>query len=181
MSKITTGKVRLSYANVWTPKETEGGDLKYTACLIIPKADTATIEKIEAIVEDLKKEALTHYKGKLPKDFNFPLRDGDERDDADSNFADSYYLNCSTKQKPTIVSLEKDEDGKFKRITDESAVYSGCYVRASINFFFYTKGKGGISVGLNNIQKLADGDKLAGASKPEDDFSEEFEMDDELL
>jgi hypothetical protein len=59
-------------------------------------------------------------------------------------------------------------------------VYSGCYIRASINFYaFNTNGNRGIACGLNNIQKLADGTPLGGHSRAEDDFADLDDDDDE--
>jgi hypothetical protein len=54
--------------------------------------------------------------------------------------------------------------------TDE--FYSGCYGRASINFYaFSVDGNKGIAAGLNNVQKLADGERLGGGSRASDDFT----------
>jgi hypothetical protein len=49
------------------------------------------------------------------------------------------------------------------------------YGRASINFYaFNTNGNKGIACGLNNIQKLRDGEPLGGKSRAEDDFNDGF-------
>ena len=58
-------------------------------------------------------------------------------------------------------------------------IYSGCYVRASINAYaFNIQGNSGVSFGLNNIQKVRDGEPLGGGgSKAEDDFDDDFEDD----
>lgn len=46
MSKVITGKVRFSYANVWEPKAgQEGWEPRYSVSLIIPKSDTKTKER----------------------------------------------------------------------------------------------------------------------------------------
>ena len=47
-TKVVTGVVRLSYANVWEPVSINGGTPKYSVSLIIPKSDTKTIEAINA-------------------------------------------------------------------------------------------------------------------------------------
>ncbi len=39
-TKVVTGVVRLSYANVREPKSINGGAEKYSVSLIIPKSDT---------------------------------------------------------------------------------------------------------------------------------------------
>ena len=69
------------------------------------------------------------------------------------------------------MSRYAGDDGKPERITHPSQIYSGCIVRASLNAFAYDRaGNRGISLGLNNIQKLADGERLDGRLKAEDDF-----------
>ena len=66
-------------------------------------------------------------------------------------------------------------------IIDPEEVYSGCYGRASINFYaFNTNGNRGVGVGLNNIQKLSDGDHLgASRASAESDFGGEDFTDEE--
>ena len=57
---------------------------------------------------------------------------------------------------------------------NRSEVYSGCYGRVSLNFYaYFVNGNRGIAAGLNNIQKIRDGEPLAGKSRAEDDFSSE--------
>ena len=41
--KFVTGLVRLSYANIWAPKEDLSGRMRYSASLLIKKSDTKTI------------------------------------------------------------------------------------------------------------------------------------------
>ena len=50
-TKVVTGVVRLSYANVWEPASINGSNPKYSVSLIIPKADTKTIDAINAAVD----------------------------------------------------------------------------------------------------------------------------------
>ena len=50
-TKVITGEVRLSYANVWEPKSINGGKERYSVSVIIPKSDQKTIEKIEKAVD----------------------------------------------------------------------------------------------------------------------------------
>jgi hypothetical protein len=63
-------------------------------------------------------------------------------------------------------------------IMERSAIYSGVYARASVNFYaFNSNGNKGIACGLNNIQKLRDGQPLGGKSRAEDDFATESDED----
>ena len=49
-TKVVTGIVRLSYANVWEPASINGSKPKYSVSLIIPKGDTKTIADINAAI-----------------------------------------------------------------------------------------------------------------------------------
>ena len=61
-------------------------------------------------------------------------------------------------------------------IMDREEVYSGCYCRFSVNFYpFSASGNNGVAVGLNNVQKVGDGERLAGRSRAEDDFADDGE------
>ena len=52
------------------------------------------------------------------------------------------------------------------------------YGRASINFYAYNaNGNKGIACGLNNLQKIRDGEPLGGKAKAEDDFATEDDDD----
>lgn len=45
-TKVVTGKVRFCYVNVFEPTAMNEGDTpKYNICVLIPKSDTATIDK----------------------------------------------------------------------------------------------------------------------------------------
>lgn len=182
VTRVTTGKVRLSYFKGWKPEAMEeGADPKYSTAILIPKTDTKTIEAIEAGCDFLESEVKAKNKGKLPANWKRPLRDGDEERSGDSNYAGMLFLNASSKNKPGIVGLERDEAGKLKKIEDEDQVYSGAYARVSVNLYaFDKKGNRGIAAGLENIQKVADGEKLAGGGSADTDFDEEYEPEDAL-
>ena len=46
-TKVITGKVRFSYVNIFKARGFNGGDEKYSICLLIPKEDQAPRDKIE--------------------------------------------------------------------------------------------------------------------------------------
>lgn len=52
-TQITTGKVRFSYCNLFTPRAVqEGATPKYSVTLLIPKSDKATMQKIKAAMDE---------------------------------------------------------------------------------------------------------------------------------
>lgn len=176
---ITTGKVRFSYLNVFTPRSMNDGDTaKYSVSLIIPKDDTATIEKIQAAIKKAYQNGKSVFGGKLPKSWKNPLRDGDtDRDDDDPAYEGCYFVNASTTRKPGIV------DKDMNAILNVEELYSGCYGRVNVNFYaFNVSGNKGVACGLNHLQKLADGEALGGSRvSVEDAFAEEWADDDDSL
>lgn len=161
-TKVVTGKVRFSYLHCWEPHvAVEGQTPKYSVSLLIPKSDTETVARIKAACEAAIQ---AKWPTKRPPNLRMPLRDGDAEDKG-PEYAGHWFLNVSSKQKPGIV------DATLNPILDPAELYSGCYGRASINAFAYDQaGNRGVSFGLLNLQKLADGEPLGGRSRPEDDF-----------
>ena len=179
-TKVITGvKTRWSYVNAWEPKSINGGVPKYSVSLIIPKSDTKTIEKIQAAIQAAYDEGQGKLKGNgksVPalSVLKTPLRDGDAERPDDEAYADSYFINANSGTAPGIVDADRQP------ILDRSEVYSGVYGRASINFYaFNSNGNKGIACGLNNLQKIKDGESLGGKSRAEDDF--DMEEDDDFL
>ena len=164
--RVVTGKVRFSYVNVFQPVDKgDGKTPKYSVSIIIPKSDKETVAKINAAFEQAKANSAAYFGGVVPKMLKGGLRDGDAEKD-DPAYANSYFINANSAQKPGVV------DADLNPILDPNEFYSGCYGRASISFFAYnSNGSKGIGCGLNNVQKLEDGDKLGGASSAADDFS----------
>lgn len=123
-TRVITGEVRLSYANIWEPKSINGSDPKYSVSLLIPKSDTATVKAIEAAIEEALQAGIGKFGGKIPPrgSLKLPLRDGDtERED--EAYAGHYFLNANSKNPPQVV------DASVAPILDRAEVYSGCYGR----------------------------------------------------
>lgn len=178
-TKVVTGKVRFCYANVFEPTTMNEGDTpKYNVCILIPKDDTKTIDKIKNAIEAAKqagKAKLADKNGKIPSNIKIPLRDGDDERSDDPAFENCYFINANSQRKPSIV------DKELNPIMDRDEFYSGCYGRASLNFYAFNVQSKGVAAGLNNLQKLEDGEMLAGGSSAEDDFGGDNEWSDELM
>ena len=177
-TKVITGvNTRWSYVNAWEPKSINGGAPKYSVSLIIPKSDTKTLEKIRAAIQAAYEEGQSKLKGNgrsVPalSALKTPLRDGDAERPDDEAYANSYFVNANSGTVPGIVDADRNP------ILERSEVYSGVYGRASINFYaFNSNGNKGIACGLNNLQKIRDGEPLGGKSRAEDDFAEADEED----
>lgn len=179
MKVITGPNTRWSYANVWEPKSINGGAPKYSVSLIIPKSDKTTVDKINAAIKVAYEEGQSKLKGNgrsVPalSAIKTPLRDGDLERPDDEAYANSYFINANSPSAPGIVDADRNT------IIDRSEVYSGVYGRASISLYaFNSNGNKGIACGLNNLQKIRDGEPLGGKSRAEDDFA--TDVDDDFL
>jgi hypothetical protein len=176
-TRVVTGKVRFSFVNVFEARAFgEGQEPKYSVMLLIPKSDVGTVTRIKKAIDAAAQKGLaTKFNGKMPAVLKTTFKDADKDMDQDGEiFADKwdytknhYIINVSTKNQPQIV------DGQLNPIINPTEFYSGCYGRASINFFAYNNnGNKGISAGLNNLQKLEDGEPLGGMTTAEQDFAE---------
>ena len=167
-TKVITGKVRFSYVNVFEPQvPQDGGDPKYSVTLLIPKSDTATVNKIKAAINEARENfCKRNGASALPANPVTPLHDGDG---VKPNSGEPYgpeckgmwVMNVSARdtQKPVVVDEFGNEiSGPSTNCSNPSAVYSGCYGRASINFYGYSNKRKGIGAGLLGIKKLHDGE-----------------------
>lgn len=181
-TKVITGKVRLSYAHLFEPHSSfEGNAPKYSTVILVPKTDKATIRAIRAAQQEaLELGKSSKFNGTIPKNWKNTFRDGDEEADLEKNpeYEGHMFMTVSNSTKVGLV------DQQLRPITDPAELYSGCYARVSINAFpFSASGNKGVSFGLNNVQKLAEGEPFGNVSRAEDDFEalDPEDLDDDIL
>ena len=176
-TRVVTGKVRFSFVNVFEARAFgENTEAKYSVMLLIPKTDTATLSRMRAAIDAAAQKGLqTKFGGKMPTILKTTLKDADKDTNQDGDTlasvwpetAGHYVINVSSKTQPQVV------DANLNPIINPTEFYSGCYGRASINFFAYNNsGNKGISAGLNNLQKLEDGESLGSITTAEQDFAD---------
>ena len=178
-TKIITGVCRLSYANIWQAKSINGGAPKYSTSVLIPKSDMKTIANVKAAIEAAYYEGESKLKGNsktVPAltSLKIPLRDGDMERPDDEAYAGHWFLNANSNTAPGVVDANREP------IYDTSEIYSGVYARVSLTFYaFNSNGNRGIACGLQNIQKVRDGESLGGKPKAEEDFNDGFQVEDD--
>lgn len=174
-TRIMTGKVRLSYAHLFKPYAANAGqEEKYSCTILVPKHDVATKAKIDAAINAAIEKGITgKWAGVKPPRPSTPIHDGDSTRPSDGaeygpeckgHWVFTAYANADFA--PGIIDAMKHP------ILNQSEIYSGIYARVSVTFYPYaTGGKKGIGAGLNNVQKLADGEPLAASAiRAEDEF-----------
>jgi hypothetical protein len=171
IKRVVTGKVRLSYANLITPRAQKQGDkLKYSTTLLIPKSDIATKQRVDAAINAAIQEGVvSKWNGARPAQPAIPIYDGDGIRPTGEYFSPEckghWVMTASSEQRPQIVDINMNE------IINPTEIYSGMYARVSIRFFpYFNSGKKGIGCGLGNVQKLEDGEPLGGRTNAADDF-----------
>ena len=173
---ITTGQVRLSYAHLFKPvANSQGGEPKFSVTILLPKTDVATKARLDAAVQAAKQLGVNaKWGGKMPTILDVPIYDGDGvRPSSGEAFGPEckghwvFTARANADRAPEIV------DASLNPIINQSEVYSGIYARVSLDLYPYAhvSGKRGIGISLGNVQKLADGEPLAGQRvSVEDDF-----------
>lgn len=170
MSNLVTGKVRFSYANVFEPRQTPNGDLKYSVTLLIPKSDANTYQRIvNELNKTLEEGVASVFKGVMPASPKMPIYDGDGVRPSGEAFEPEckghWVMTANSNSAPEIV------DASCNPILSKNEFYSGCYGRASLRFYAYNQnGNKGVGCGLGNVQKLEDGQPLDGRTTAAEDF-----------
>lgn len=167
------GEVRFSYPNVFVPRDDNNGKAKYSCCVLISKDNTAAIDLLTQKINAAKALGKTKcWEGKIPAVLKGPLHDGDEERHDDPAFAGHYFFNCSSVNKPGVAVL--DAGLLTDAIPGGDDFYAGCYGAVVINLFPYSNsGNRGVGVGLTNVVKTRDGERLAGGSASvEDSFGD---------
>lgn len=168
--KFKTSKAVLSFPKLFKPEAFNEGKPKFK-CSLIWDDDEVDL----TLLKKVGKKAVKDWGKKVPKNFIYPWRDGEEREQTGYGEGKTF-MNVSS-EFPVLV-IDKNGD----KITDESEIYAGCIVRAIVAPFVYEKPKKGLSFALLAVQKLADGDPL-GTMANADDFGDddlsEFEDDED--
>jgi len=164
MDNINTSKFRVSFPYVFRPAKPmqAGAEPKYSIVMLFPKgADLSALRKaaVEAATEKWGAD-----QNKWPKNMRNPFRNQGEKQ-FEGYEEGAFFITATSKQRPGLV------DQKLNDIIEDRDFYPGCYARASVKAFAYSQaGNHGVSFGLQNVQKLAEGDPLGGRTKPTDDF-----------
>ena len=163
MDKCTTPEFRVSFPAVFKPTAFEGAEPKYSVTMLFDKRTDISALKALAKAALIKKWPDPASRPTTMR--NPPFRDGDKEKPDVAGYANTIFVRASSKIRPGIV------DAGRNAILDETDFYAGCYARATLVAYGYDqKGNKGVAFGLQNIQKLRDGEAFSGRAKAEDDF-----------
>lgn len=142
---------------------------KYSVrAVFLPNAD------LSAMKQQAQTAAQEKWGSNVPKTLRSPFRRNEELDNPVIGVPDDAIVmtfSANEDRRPGVV------DANLQDIIDEAECYSGAWYRAQVRAFAYEKsGNKGVSFGLQNLQKLRDGEPLGGrmpASKAFDEVPSE--------
>ncbi len=117
----------------------------------------------------------------FPDDVRAKFKSGYFRDGSEKSHAGFKGMKFLTLSRTEEIGAPGVVDAGLQPIVDKSEIYDGCYAVATVNLYCWShnSGKKGVNFGLQNFQKIADGDKLVGTN-PEDDFDPIDQPDENL-
>lgn len=186
--RLQTPKGRLSFPFIFKPRPAEkpGDKEKFSLSLIFDEAAQKTPEW-EAIKAEVRSVAVAKFgqeklvnpeTGKpdvdpkkntkkaviVPKAIKNPIRSGDEKE-LDGYGPGTVFISATSERAPGVVG------GDLKPV-DDKGCYAGCYARATVTVYAYDRPDSkGVTFGLRNVQKMADGDPFGGGGDPTKDFA----------
>ena len=171
--KALTPEFRVSFPNVFKPQVNKFNNREeYTVVAVFPLG--ADLSKLKEAAEAAIIAKWGADKKKWPSKLRTPFRDQaekaknvDGKQVLPQGFEEgAIFMNLKSNKKPGLVDASNED------IIDSSEFYPGCWARASINAYAYdAAGNTGVSFGLNNLQKLRDGEPLGGRTLAQDDFA----------
>lgn len=180
MSSVILPEARANYVFLTKPrknKQRPEAEPAYSVVLAFDKDeidDTEGFKELKAAMLALAREKAGDNALKLLKTGRIvnPIKDGSEMVNKDGDPMEDFE-NCYviTARRRADLGPPGLVDAKVRPITDPTEVYSGMRCIASVNPFFYeVEGKRGIGIGLNNVQKTADGERVGGKPDPKSEF-----------
>ena len=182
--KMLTPEFRVSFPNVFEAVKVNPTDknAKFGVTAVFQTAETAksksagtkvvSIEGLKALCRNVAVEKFGADRAKWPP-LKFPFRDGAEpvKKDKDGFGPGIIFVSLQSTSKPGIVDSYAGPDGRSAPLTAQTDFYPGCYARAEVNAYYWKfMGREGVSLGLQNLQKLRDGERLGGRGDAADSF-----------
>lgn len=189
--KMILKNVRVCYVNVFNasaPKNAKPNAAKlYSITPLVPKDNKDTVAMVTAARDAAIKDGIAKGKfqaaaTKLPT-FKMCLRDGDAEHAAGTRgeeFKGHYFFSCNRYEGQGPPDVVKMDGGEIVDVLDRKEIYSGMVAALDINFYAFNNQSVGIACGLNNVLKMADGDRLDGRQSGTSAFKDIVEDGEEM-
>ena len=161
ISNTLTPEFRAGFVALFKPSRPANTtqDPKYSVRALFPPTTN-----LDALKKAAHQAAVEKWGDKIPKTIRSPFRRNDELENPVPGIGDDWIVmtfSAKEDRRPGLVGP------KLEDIIDDSLVYSGCWMRAEVRAYAYDQqGNRGVSFGLQNVQKLRDGEPLGSAKIP---------------
>lgn len=179
--KLKTPAFRVSFPKVFEAESFNGGAPKFSVAAVWDPSKFTPAEKrlwqaMTDLCDEVSMERFKKKMSELPANFKRAIRDGAEKADLAGYGEGTLFANLSSKMKPGLIDRTKGGSP----ITDENEFYPGCYAIATVSAYSYDQGGGkGVALGLQNLMKVGDGDRLDSRTDAGDDFADDLDVDDD--
>lgn len=150
-------KPKFGCSAVWTPTKFSDKDKKLWQAIM------------KAVDDESVRTFKKHWK-ELPATIKRGIRKGEEKGDMEGYGAGTVFANLTTKMRPGVVDLSGSKIGPEEGNAEE--IYPGCYCRATVTVYSYNNKGKGVALGLMNVQKVKDGERLDSRTDAGEDFKE---------
>lgn len=177
MIKCMTPVFRVSFPQMFEAKKIgDSGKAKYGLVCLFTVAEiekSATEKKLwEGMVAAAKQAAQEKWPKGIPQGLQSPFRKGEEKEQFQGYGPGVVFISATTMTRPGLV------DASLQKIIAPEEFYAGCYARATVNPYAWEfMGKKGVSFGLQNVQKVKEGEPFSARTQAEDDFNAETSPD----
>lgn len=169
--RLMTPVFRVSFPQLFEAKAYGDGEAKFSLSAIVRK-DVSGKDKqlLAAMYKAAEKVAIDKFgeaafrKMRKLNQFKWPIRDGEEKD-LDGYGPDVVFFTLSTKMAPGVI-------GRNKEPLQEKDLYAGCYARATVSPYAFDNKSKGVAFGLNNVQKVGEGEAFTQRTTADEDFEE---------
>lgn len=173
-SNLPGAQPKYSCQAIWTPSKFSEKDKKLWAALNAEIFRVCTEQfKLKGPFKS-RTEMHNALREKLGDNVKFGIRDGKQRADQKGYGEGTFFASLTSIAPPGVVNLAKEDISPADGNADE--MYPGAVFRARVTVYAYDKNGGkGYALGLGNLQKIKDGERLDSRVAAADDFDEEVD------
>ena len=158
-----------SFPNLFEPSGLPGTEPKYSITVLFDKKEDLSQLKAACDAAVLKKwpDAASR-----PANITMPVMDGDDKKDASGKQRPEFEGRKYILAKAKMSHPPKAIQANLQPILDASEIYGGAEVKVSVSAYGWNfGGKNGVSLGLNVVQKVGEGEKFGGSVDIQDEFT----------
>ncbi|MET3995865.1 hypothetical protein ABID65_007537 [Bradyrhizobium sp. S3.9.2] len=184
-TRFTTPVFRMSFPNLYVARKSgDDPDAKpkfglsaiWTPANFTPREKELWLKIMKELDAISRKDFGSPWK-ELPDNVRRGVRDGCAKSGLEGYGKGTRFANLTTQSRPGVITKDKEDIGPEHG--NAELIYPGCYCRATVNVYSFglkkgSKGKG-VALGLFNVQKVKDGERLDNRTAAKDDFDEELD------